>query len=407
MIEKKKRKPWVRPRHKVISVLARPIVALIAALKYHAKIDRFSQEDGRNWLVLSNHQTDFDQFFISLAFHRPVYYVALEDLFSNGLISRLLEWAVAPIPILKGSADAKAVMTCFRVAREGGNVGLFPEGNRTYSGKTCYIKPSVAALAKKLGLPIAIFRIEGGYGIKPRWADNCRKGRMTAGVRRIIEPEEYKDLSKEELYDLICRELAVDESQSDADYASKRAAEHLERVLYVCPECGLSEFESAGDTVSCRRCRRPYRYRPNLKFLPPDGAKPFRAVTDWYDYQESFIRQLDLSPYTAVPLYTDTADVLEVIVLHHRQPLLKNAQIRLFADRLELNGGSEQMTLAYDDISAMTCVVGHKLNIFCGSHIYQFKGDPHFNALKYCNIYYHAKFTKETHEDGEFQFLGL
>ena len=407
MIEKKKRKPWVRPRHKVISVLARPIVALIAALKYHAKIDRFSQEDGRNWLVLSNHQTDFDQFFVGLAFHGPVYYVAMEDLFSNGFISKVIQYLVAPIPFKKASADLRAVMNCIRLARQGGTIALFPEGNRTYSGKTCYINPSVASLAKKMGLPIAIFRIEGGYGVKPRWAYKARGGQMRAGVRRVIEPEEYKNLTKDELYDLICRELWVDETLDKGLYPSAAAAEGLERVLYVCPDCGLSSFETHGDLLTCQHCGKQHRYLPDKRLEALTGETLFPYVADWYDYQESFIRRLDLSPYRDTPLYRDTANLSEVIVYDRKRPLRSGASIALYGDRLEIGTGEDKMVLSFDEVQAMACIADHKLNIFYHDSIYQLRGDICFNALKYCNIYYHAKYEKEEHQDGEFQFLGL
>lgn len=402
-----KKKKWMKTRHHVVTELIRPIVALIAVLKYHIKVDRFAQEEKRNWLILSNHQTDFDQFFVGLAFHKPVYYVAMEDVFSNGWISKLIQWLVAPIPIIKGSTDLKAVMTCIRVAREGGNVALFPEGNRTYSGKTCYIKPSVAALAKKMGVPIAIFRIEGGYGIKPRWADDCRKGTMRAGVRRVIEPEEYQNMSKEELYELICRELWVDETEDNGRYLSKAAAEGLERVLYICPDCGLSEFKTKKDTLTCCHCGKQYRYLPDKRLEALEGKSAFRSVADWYAYQESCVRALDLAPYTETPAYVDQADLLEVIVFHKKQLQKKNTAVSLFADRLEIGDGQEKLRMAYDDIKAMACIAGHKLNIFYQDKIYQLRGGKSFNALKYCNIYYHAKYIKEEHNDGEFEFLGL
>ena len=403
----KKREAWIKPRHKVVTALIRPIVALIAALRYHVKIDRFTEQGSRNWLILSNHQTDFDQFFVSLAFKNPVYYVALEDLFSNGFISRVISWLVAPIPFMKASADARSVMTCFRVAREGGNIAIFPEGNRTYSGRTCYINPSIASLAKKLGLPIAIFRIEGGYGVKPRWAVKGRRGRMRAYVRRVIEPEEYKSLSKEELYELLCRELWVDEAADTGLYPCRTSAEALERVLYICPDCGPSEFASHGDILRCKHCGRQYRYLANKQLKAVDGETPFRYVADWYDYQESYVRVMDLSPYVAMPLYRETADLSEVIVYDRKHLLKSQAPIGLFADRLEIGSGQDMTVLAYDDIKAMACIGGHKLNIFYKDRIYQLKGDRSFNALKYCHIYYHAKYNKDGHTDGTFQFLGL
>lgn len=403
----KKQKTWVKFRHKVVTALVRPFILLTAVLRYHIRIDRFSGEGARNWLILSNHQTDFDQFFVGLAFRNPVYYLALEDLFSNGFISKVISWLVAPVPFMKATNDVKAVMSCIRIAREGGNLAVFPEGNRTYSGRTCYIKPSIAALAKKLGLPIAIFRIEGGYGVKPRWARSVRGGRMSAGVRRVIEPEEYQSLSREDLYDLICRELWVDESATDAAYPSKASAEGLERVLYVCPRCGLSEFETHGQVLRCKNCGKRHRYTERKRLEALDGTQDAQSPAEWYDFQEAYIRSLDLSPYYETPLYTETARLSEVIVYRRKQPLLRRAEISIFADRLEIRGGAEPMILPYADIRAMTCVADHKLNIFYLDRIFQLKGRQEFNALKYCNIYYHAKFVKEGHTDGEFQFLGL
>ncbi len=403
----KNNRKWTRFRHTVFTELIRPVARLIANVKYRATIDKFTQEGNRNWLVLSNHQTEFDQFFIGLAFKKPVYYVALEDIFSNGWISCVIRWMVAPIPILKATSDVRAVINCIRVAKEGGNIALFPEGNRTYSGRTCYIKPSVAALAKKMALPIAIFRIEGGYGVKPRWARQFRKGRMRAYVKRVIEPEEYQNMSKETLYDLICQELWVDEAIADASFPSKFGAENLEQVIYICPDCGISEFESKGELLTCKHCGKQHRYTAEKRLEALEGATRFPFVAQWYDYQESFIRSLDLSPYQTTPIYQDTADISEVIVFDRKRPLFKNIQIFIYGDRLEVLCNQEKIVLQYLNIQAMACVVGHKLNIFLKDKIYQLKGDTSFNALKYCNIYYHAKFIKEGHKDGEFQFLGL
>lgn len=403
----KKRAKWTKFRHIVSTWFFRPFFKIAASVKYHIKVDKFRAEGKRNWLILTNHQTDFDQFFIGLAFRKPVYYVAMEDVFSNGFVSRCIEWLTAPIPIVKAALDLGAIRTCLRVAAEGGNIALFPEGNRTYSGRSCFIKPGVAALARKLGLPIALFRIEGGYGVKPRWADNCRNGKMHAGVARVIEPEEYAGMTDAELYEAIRTGLCVDETANGGLFYSSAAAEGLERVLYICPECGLTEFETAGDILTCKRCGRRHRYLPDMTLEALDGGGDFKYVADWYDYQESYIRSLDLSPYADAPMYADTADVLEVIVFKKKQMYRKTARVSIFADRLEIEGDGQREQMLYDDIKAMACIAGHKLNVFYKDKIYQVRGGRSFNALKYCNVYYHAKFVKGKHSDGEFQFLGL
>lgn len=409
-------KKWVKPRHEIIGKIVYLPILLLVKLLYHVKLPRYRDPKRRPCLILANHQTDFDQFFVFSTFRRAIYFVAMEDIFSMGFVSKLISWAVAPIPIKKASTDIRAVMNCMRVAKQGGTICIFPEGNRTYSGRTCYIKPSIAALAKSLKLPVVFYKIEGGYGIKPRWAGKRRSGSMSAGVSRVIEPEELKQMSDEELYDVICRELYVDESASDSVYPSSSAAEYIERMLYVCPECGLSEFTSRGNSFSCRKCGKTWNYLPDMKISCADGSQPvFQHAADWYDYQESFIRALDLSLHLSAPAYSEKAGLYEVIVYEKKQLLSESAEVRLYGDRIEFdhsgisgeNGERGVFTMAFDDIAAMGCIADHKLNIFYKDKIYQLRGDKGFNALKYCNFYYHAKFLKGKSEDGKFQFLGL
>ena len=176
----------MRPRHRIVRNIAYAVLYDYTKHRYGIDIERFAAQGERSYLILMNHQTAFDQFFVGMAFKGPVYYVASEDLFSNGFISSLLRWAVAPIPIKKQTSDISAVKNCIRVAKEGGTIAIAPEGNRTYSGRTGYMNPAIAALAKLIKLPIACLRIEGGYGVHPRWSDAVRRGHMRARVSRVI-----------------------------------------------------------------------------------------------------------------------------------------------------------------------------------------------------------------------------
>ena len=223
----KKKTKWMKFRHRVVRNLAFAVLYPYSKWKYGITVEKFKEQGDRAYFVLMNHQTAFDQFFLGMAFQGPVYYVASEDLFSKGWVSSLIRWLVAPIPIKKQVTDVNAVMNCIRVAREGGTIALAPEGNRTFSGLPVYMNPAITPLIKKLGLPLAIFRIEGGYGVHPRWSDVVRKGKMRAYVSRVIEPEEYQALSDEEMYALIQKELYVDEASVSGTFYHKRAAEYL------------------------------------------------------------------------------------------------------------------------------------------------------------------------------------
>ena len=405
-MEKKKRKKksrWIRPRHTFFRNILSPFLRLICKIKYKIKVERC--KDKRQLLVVSNHQTTFDQFFVGLGFKRHLYYVTNDDLFSNGFVSWLIDFLVKPIPIKKGTTDVKAVMDCMRVAREGGSIAIFPEGNRTFSGKTEAIKESIAPFARALKLPIAIFHIKGGYGVQPRWSDKTRGGKMSAGVSEIIEYEDYKSLSDKELYDLISSKLYINEGKVDIEYPSKKSAEYLERAMYYCPHCGLSEWESKGELAWCKKCNTKIKYLPTKELECINGTFPYRFITEWYDAQCSFIRELDLSKYIDTPIYTDMVSYLEVIPCKKKIPLGQNVKFSVYGDRFEIELADKTEIVKFENITASGVLGRNKMNFYANKRIFQIRSDEHFNAVKYVNIYYHAQnILKGDTKNG---FLGL
>ena len=401
-----KKKKWIRQRHAIVRNVAYVILYPYCRVRYGIKVRKFKEQGDRPYLVLYNHQTGFDQFFVGMAFKGPVYYVASEDIFSMGRVSDLLRFLVAPIPIKKQTNDARAVITCARVAKEGGTIAIAPEGNRTYSGVTEYIKPSIVSLIRFLRMPIAFYKIEGGYGVQPRWSDVKRKGTVRCGVSYVMEPEEYKTMTDEELYERICRELYVDEYQIEEQYFHKKSAEYLERAIYVCPDCGLSEFESAGDVISCKKCGKKIRYRSDKRLEGVGCEFPFSTVTEWYRYQIDFVNGLDYTQKTDVLLYEDRVDLSEVILYQGKNLLRENASWRLYGDRFVVDEGTDrELVLPFSELSVVTVLGKNKLNIYHGEKVYQIKGSERLNALKYMNFYYRYKNLTEEVEDGK--FLGL
>lgn len=402
--KKKKKSPWVRPRHRVFRALLSVTLGPYIRLRYGVKVEKYRGKGP--CLVLFNHQTPSDQFFVGMSFRDPVYYLATEDIFSMGPVSSVIRYLVAPIPIKKQTTDVRAVLNCIKVAGEGGTIAIAPEGNRTYSGHTEYMAPAIAPLARRLGLPILLYRIEGGYGAQPRWSDVIRRGPMRCYVSEVIPPEAYADMTDDELMERIRAGLWVDESTPDGPYRHKRRAEYLERAMYVCPRHGLSEFHSRGDTVTCKTCGLALRYTENKTLeAVGDADFPFTSVSAWYDYQKDFINALDITPYTDTPLYRDTATLSEVIPYKKKKTLVKAAAVTLYGDRMVLEGGEEPLILPFEEVTAASVLGRNKLNLYHGKKVYQLKGGKRFNALKYLHLYHH--FQNLRNGDRHEQFLGL
>ncbi len=410
----KKSKTWTKTRHKIITKIAYFFIYPFVRFKYGARIQKIAKSDKRQYLILFNHQTDYDQFFVGCAMRKPVYYVASEDLFSKGFISKLLKWAVAPIPIKKQTTDVRAVMNCIKVAKEGGHVALSPEGNRTYSGKTEHINSAICGLIKVLKLPVLFFKIENGYGVHPRWSDNTRKGKMRAHISRVMEKEEYQDLSEEKLYEIVKKELAVNEGCLSGEFHHKRKAEYLERAVYVCPYCGFSTFESHKNNITCKKCGLELEYLSTkqlkvIKNSSLEGAKPFpfEFFTEWYDYQSQYLNQTDLSLYYDKPLYEERAEVFKVELYKNKKKIEKNANLKLYGNRIEIFGKNGNLNFNFDDLSGVTVLGRNKVNIYSKNELWQIKGDKRFNGLKYVNVFYRYNNIKKGEDNGKLLFLGL
>ena len=402
---KKKKKKWIRPRHRLVRNILNLTLGVFTRIKYGIRVKKFAEQEKRPYLVLYNHQTTFDQFFVGMAFKGPIYYLASEDLFSNGWVSSLIRYLVAPIPIKKHTTDVRAILNCMKVAKEGGSIALAPEGNRTYSGKPCYIKPSVVSLVKALKLPLILYRIEGGYGAHPRWSDVIRVGPMRSYVYRLMEYDEYSKLTDDELYNTIVSSLYVEEKIFDVDYVTDKGAEYLERAIYVCPECGLSELESAGDKFTCKKCGLTVTYNPNGRITKDGETFRFESVKDWYDYQNDYVNSLDLLSYKDKPISNDKADLYEVILYKNKKIIAKNIDLILYGDRLVMKGDGCDIVCDFEHTSVVTCLGRNKLNIYFGDKVYQLKSGKRFSALKYMNMFHRYKNLTMEVENAE--FLGI
>ena len=181
----KREQRWCLPRHRVLrKLLYFPIWAL-THLYYPVKIEKC--RDGGQALILFNHQTALDQFLVSLAFPRPVYYVASEDLFSVGPLARAMEYAVAPIPIKKQATDIRAVKTCLRVAKEGGTIALAPEGRHLFPYLTVQKNLILGATQRRDKDGIAA-DMEFVFGLFPILKDRLKQkaGTLSGGQQQML-----------------------------------------------------------------------------------------------------------------------------------------------------------------------------------------------------------------------------
>lgn len=392
----KKKKKYIKFRHKVFRKVLAPFVFLYVWFRFHHTVTPFKQEGKRPYFILYNHQTDGDQFLVALTFKQPIYYVASEDIFSMGWVSGLIKYLVAPIPFKKNTTDARSIMNCLTVAKEGGSIAISPEGNRTFSGKTGYIRPSIVKLCRALKMPIAIVHIEGGYGVQPRWSTTARRGKMKTYVYSVIEKEEYDALTDEQFLSLIKDKMWVDESGVGGRYVHKKKAEKLERAMYLCPRCGIGKWASKGNIVRCQ-CGIEVSYGEDKSLSANTSEFTYSCIGEWYDAQEAFIKSIDLNDYMTKPLQQGTVTLYAEEVYKRKYLLQKDCSFALYGDRFVFG----DRTFYFADISSVAVQGRDKLMFVHKEEYYQLKGDEAFNVLLPLNTYYHSQ------KENQDEFLGL
>ncbi len=327
----------------------RPLFRLYLQVFYAFQGVRYNDLDqAEPALILANHNGALDPFMLAVSFNRPIFFVASDHIFRLGWVSQLIRYLVNPIPIVKSQLDLQSLRQIRETIRAGALVGLFPEGNRSFTGITSYIPPSTGKLVKQLKCSLILYRFDGGYLATPRWSLYRRKGYFKGQVTRHLTAVELADLSAEQVYQLIKQELHVDafadQQKYMSDYRGRRLAEALERVLFVCPNCRqLACLKSQADLFCCQNCSYSVRYQKNGFFQQVDEVTLkdnfLDSVAAWDNWQRQVLPsllfaegQLDLSGQKA--LFLDQEQTLILTERARRSQVLSQGTLALYSDRL-------------------------------------------------------------------------
>jgi hypothetical protein len=358
-------------RHHLVFASLRPFlrISFHLAFRYRA-IPAPRLERGQPAFILANHNCAWDPFFIAISFKRAIYYIASDHIFRLGFISSIIRFLVDPIPIVKSQIDLRTLRQVRLVIKEGGIVGLFPEGNRSFNGLLGWIPPATGKLVKQLGCPLLLFKIHGGYLSTPRWSRYSRKGKMCGEVVRTLAPQEIAALTPDEINHLIRDTLATDaysEQRSEAVlFIGKRLAEYLERALFICPRCrAMATLYSQADYFTCT-CGLRVKYGQTGFFEPIDEWSKQQAqqgsfldsVAAWDIWQrQTLIAKVDepgaIDWHGSQAIFTDENEQLFNCERARRSTPIDQGSLVLYSDRLVFQGQHKQHHFPLAEIDRM------------------------------------------------------
>lgn len=344
-----------------------------------------------NYLLLSNHNTDFDFFFTSISFPEHMYYVASEHVYQKGFLSKLLLRYLAPIARVKGTTASATVMSIIRTLRGGSNVAIFAEGNRSFNGETCPILLSTGKLARSCGVSLVTYRLERAYLATPRWANSLRRGPITGRVVNVYSPEQLRSMSEDEVNEAIRKDLYENayarQEEEMIPFKGKKLAEGLEHILHICPQCGgISTIKSHKNKISCK-CGFSAVIDKFGFFID----SPYKSVLEWDNWQKTKLPEIIANAGDQV-FFSDANVEMYAIGDGHKANL--TAKETMSMDRSNLYIGSQVFPLS--EISGLGIYSKCNMVFEHNDNHYELKMDKENGA---CAVKYVRAYDYLTNED--------
>jgi 1-acyl-sn-glycerol-3-phosphate acyltransferase len=150
------------------------------------------------YILAGNHTSMLDIPLLMCGLDDQINFMAKEELFKQKLIARFLEKMNA-FPVKRGKMDLAAVRHAALVLKDGGVLGIFPEGTRNKGRELLQFQGGTEAIAKMADVPVVPFGISGEYKLR---------GNVTLAIGEPLTPEVLKqdpELLRNKVKELIRR----------------------------------------------------------------------------------------------------------------------------------------------------------------------------------------------------------
>jgi 1-acyl-sn-glycerol-3-phosphate acyltransferase len=232
-----------------------------------------------NFFLLSNHTSAFDPVWISWPIARRCNYMASSALFRIPVLGSVIS-AYGAFPKAKFVKDAQSMKTLMKLFKNDEIIVMFPEGERTWDGRTREVLPGIGRLVKKLDSRVVAGRILTGHMFHPRWAAYPR----WVPIRVEHELLEFPpDATVEQINAAITRAITIDVDSIKAPPLSFgfRLAEGLPDYLWACPQChslrSLRVPRRDRNAVQCSSCSSRWKLDVSCRMHGTTETSVYRA----------------------------------------------------------------------------------------------------------------------------------
>jgi len=173
-------------------------------------------------------------------------------------------------------------------------IGVFPEGERAWTGAMNRLKPETLNLFHKfMHVPILPVKLKGNFFAWPRWGKGVRRARVVLSFQKPVLIDPAWDLK--EIEDRLAEVIEPGDLKDEKFYCrSGNRAEDFSKVIYRCPLCYT--FDSLliiEEKCSCGQCDAILEIDERYQLKIQNNQKEIRGSLDEI-YNKIRVRNGDL-----------------------------------------------------------------------------------------------------------------
>lgn len=239
------------------------------------------------YVLLANHEAQFDVANIVCATSRPMTFVASNSFYNSLPIHGIME-KLAVIPKQQFQTSLSEMKKIKAVIDSGNPLTIYPAGLMCEDGLSTPIPRGTYEFLRWLDADVYIAKTSGTYFTMPKWTKGLRPGRTYMDIYRLFTKEELRSLSIEEIKkradDALLFDAYREQESLRCRYAKNDNIEGLQNVLYMCPHCE-NEFTMGvknKHSIFCESCGYEEQ-SDKYAFLHVKSkiGKEIRYVSDW------------------------------------------------------------------------------------------------------------------------------
>lgn len=319
-------------------------------------------------IVLSNHTSFYDFVYSTAAVYpKRITYLAADKLFYNPVNRVLLKLGRA-IPKSLFESDPTAIRAAFKVLKNGGLVGIYPEGQISGIGRTLEIPFQIAKFVKKAGVAVYVCKTEGAYFTNPPWTTKSFRGKVHSTLFRLFDAEPLSSMTDRQVYDQIASALHFDSAAWASKHPGMYSMEdvsNLENLLYRCPQCGFEGLKADKKTLVCPSCDTVFEGFSN-------GLMNGISFEQRYLDQETAVKE----EIDADPAWELTGEVILQSYRFNRLVDVGSGRLSLNRERYRYEGtiDGETVVKTFDPavVPTLPADIGKNVQIYEKKQIYQF-----------------------------------